>query len=111
MKIDNKKTTKFEFIVTNAQSMNAKAISLADTFISISPGVVIITETWFNCVERTKGVLDDLKHSFGIHCINKDRKGKRGGGVAIFFNPKLMSLKEHKFRSSPFELVAARGKR
>ena len=85
MRIPNKKH-ELEIMLTNAQSLNSKTISLADSFISLQLHLAIVTETWFGDKQLTKDILDDLSGNFGIEAIRKDRKGKRGGGVAVFYN-------------------------
>ena len=90
--------------------MTAKSISLADSFIALKLHAAVVTETWFKGTQDTKEVLEDLAGSFNIETIRRDRKGKRGGGVAILFNKNLISLKEHRIKTSGYEIVSARGK-
>ena len=85
---ERNKTIAFDFMTTNAQSLNAKSIALADAFISLQLHCAIITETWFNNMELADNITHDLKNSFNIDSIRKDRKKQKRWRGSYILQPK-----------------------
>ena len=76
---------------TNARSVVEKLDSLVTLFDENELHFAMLSETWLtpkNCPERK---LDDLTHGANLKFIRRDR-GRRGGGVAICYNPERLRL-------------------
>ena len=72
---------------------------------------VLITETWLKQGKNFEKIYEDIRMNKGLELIAYNRPGKRrGGGVAIAFNPSKLKLKENKFRRERIEMVSAVGK-
>ena len=86
-----------------------KIPSLIDLFNEYDLSIVLITETWIkHNIDRIK---EDLNLNYGLEIIYYNGPGtKRGGGVAIVYNPLKMKLEENKFARNGLEIVSAKGK-
>ena len=73
-----------------------------------------VSETWFVEVPTFDNVINELKHRSGLHAICANRKSSQGrntgGGVAIIYRKKLISLKTYPFRRDGCEVVITRGR-
>ena len=100
-----------DFIITNAQSLNQKYVSLGDAFVSLQLTLGIITETWFKSSELASIAEEILENEFGIKSLRRDRPGKkRGGGVAICYDSRKVTLKENRIKTGGHEILSAAGK-
>ena len=69
-----------------------------------------MTETWIKNGRRLENNKQRLVDSEDIGIIERNRPGRRGGGVAILYNTKHMSLKRWKTTGGKYEVVAAVGR-
>ena len=69
----------------------------------------LVTETWFSNAKKVKDELLEVENGQNIGFICKNRKGKRGGGVAIAYNKSKMCLKKYTIPGNEFEMVCAVG--
>ena len=69
----------------------------------------MITETWFTNNKNVQNEIDEVESGQNIGLVCKNRKGKRGGGVAIAFNKIKMNLKKYTIPNNTFEMVCAVG--
>ena len=113
----NKSTTNknaLTYLVTNARSLAPKANSLATNIQELDAAFAIVSESWLKEGNRLDRHLIDLENGEDLKIIHKSRKSKRGktagGGTAIVFNKKKISLREYKIRREHFEIVSASGK-
>ena len=107
--IDENTTIKFRMITANARSLPSKIDSLVDYFDELDLHAAALTETWLtDRREHTEGE-NDIAERENIRLIKKNRR-TRGGGVAIAFDNRKLSLKEHKISDNRYELVCGTGK-
>ena len=86
-----------------------KLPSLLDLFKDTILSVALLTETWLKGNYCT--VEEMIKNDYGLDIIAYNRPGKkRGGGMAIVFDPAEMTLTENKFKREGAEVVSAVGK-
>ena len=91
---------KMTMALMNCQSLKFKLNSLEENFKMNKCSFILANETWFKRNDpQLKHKLAELEDRSSIACIRKDRKlGKTGnahGGVAIFFNKDIISLKKN----------------
>ena len=82
---------------------------MVDIFTEADLHVALITETWIKTnFDRIK---EDIVMNHGLDIIAYNRPGtKRGGGVAIVFDPKYVKLEENKFKREGAEIISAKGR-
>ena len=84
--VTRKKSLKVYY--TNSRSIRNKIDALRGIVCVEEPDVIALSETWLNTSGR------DFKTEFkidGYHVYNKDREGRKGGGVAIYVKESLSS--------------------
>ena len=70
----------------------------------------LINETWLATGKYSSNNIIDLEVGNNIGMVCKNRKGKSGGGVAIFYKLSRIEFKKEPLRECPFEVVAASAK-
>jgi len=78
--------THMQIMYTNARSLRNKLNEFKALIASNKYDIIAITETWANCVDR------DFKAEFdigGYNLFNRDRVGRRGGGIMIYCNKEI----------------------
>lgn len=88
--------------------MVRKVKSVEEFFTNNETEFGILTETWTNEKNEIK-ILDELKYDKGLSILMKSRNGRRGGGTAIVYRDKSISLKRHDFFTGTYEILAAKG--
>lgn len=101
----------FRISLVNARSLIPKLESLYETQNELQSDVSILTETWININDQIKQILQDNEDITNYALIRKDRKGMRGGGVAISYNKNKIQMSQARLPQSNFEVVAAVGRR
>ena len=97
IKPDNHKNQANSFLaimVTNCRSLFPKLTGLVQNFSALSWQMCLLTETW-EPVTRTDGqkiALDCLKNQYGLDYIGSPRSHRKGGGVAIMFDIKKITM-------------------
>ena len=102
-------TNPLNFAVINARSLYNKAESLVDLFSESDLHLATVSETWLKDNKHTTLSVADLALGENIQLLVKNRR-TRGGGVAIAFDDRKMSLKELKIAGNRFEMIGAVGK-
>ena len=95
--------------IMNARSVSAKIESLIETFREAELTLACVSETWLKNRKSTKEAIADVESSQKISAIVRNRQGKRGGGVAIFYDTNKMTLTEIR-TATKFEYVCAKGR-
>ena len=88
--------TSMQVLYTNARSLRNKLDEFKALIASNKYDIIAVTETWANCVDR------DFRAEFdigGYTLFNKDRVGRRGGGIMIYCN-KEISCEEIELRNN-----------
>ena len=104
-----------KFIYTNARSLIPKLQSVYDLFEELDLSFALITETWMKTGRRTNEACDEIRNGQGLQIVYKNRDqcktgSETGGGVAIIFDPRKISLKRYDLKKSAYEVVCATGK-
>ena len=73
--------------------------------------ICALTETWIREDERIKRHIEDFENLSGYSMIRKDCLDRRGGGVAICFNPDTISMVPVNTMNTRHEIVTAIGQR
>ena len=74
--------------------------------------VAIVTETWFRDSLQTSRTLEDFENSTDNQILTRNRDdGRRGGGVALFFNKHTLQLTPVRFKKTKHKIVAAIARR
>ena len=94
---------------TNSRSLPPKIESLVEMFDNLGLHFAAISETWMSEGKRYEKNAQKLEDRDELLIIKKSRR-TRGGGVAIIFNKRKMSLKQFKIRDNKFEMVGASGR-
>ena len=93
----------------NARSLVEKIDSLITLFEECNLHATLVTETWLSpkhCPPRT---MSDLTRGADLNFIRRDR-GRRGGGVAIAYNPtRIRLVKFSSYNNTECEMVCATG--
>ena len=101
---------KLNIATANARSVELKLPSLIDMFTESELHIVLLTETWIKTNCNYDRIKEDLVMNYGLDIFVYNRPGsRRGGGVAIVFNPKYVKLKENRFKREGAEVVSAEG--
>ena len=99
-------------MLASARSLIPKLESLSATADELKADIVALTETWLQHSANIDQILCDFTDKTDYAFIRRDRTGgKRGGGVAIAFNRKMIDMTRVKLPPSKHELVAAIGRR
>ena len=106
---ESNKSINMNIINANARSLNNKIGSLIDIFDELQLSAAILTETWFRSGEELSRELEALKASDNIKMVARNRRGRKGGGVAVAFDSTMLNMKEFKFPNNVYELVCAVG--
>ena len=98
----------------NCRSVKPKLNFLAECFKINVLSLAILNETWlYRSDPQAKKLLLDLKNEHNIDIIRKDRDS-RGGGVAVAFNSKVLSMRKLSLTTlntkKHFKILATRGK-
>ena len=94
---------------TNARSVVEKVDSLVTLFEEYDLHFALLTETWLTTKVCSTRRMMDLTIGANISFIRRDR-GRRGGGVAIAYNPLKIKLKKFPVGGEPgTEIVCATG--
>ena len=97
------------FMFTNARSLPPKIGLLVEMFDELELYFPAISETWFSSGRTFKKNVRKMEDKGNLILINKNRP-TRGGGVAIAFNSRKMSLKYAPINRNSYEVVAAIGR-
>ena len=111
--MQEKKTriTELNLVTANARSIELKLPSLIDIFKDCDISVALITETWIKPNNNYDRIKEELEMNHGLKIIACNRAGKkRGGGLAIIYDPSIFKLNENKFVKNGIEAVSAQGK-
>ena len=73
------KTNKLNFCTLNSQSISKKMDEFRLTFSDSKATVITVSETW-----ATTSVRDSQISLAGYNLLRHDRKGRRGGGLAVY---------------------------
>ena len=106
---NNIRTFKLNLINANARSLVNKMGSLIEKMDEYDITAAMLTETWFRGGKRLDEELRDMEMGENIGIISKNRRGGRGGGVAVAYNMERLQMTEFKFPRNTFELVCAVG--
>ena len=79
---------------------------MANFFIDTDASFGVLTETWMN-EKNVLRIKNDLKMGHGLEIISRERKGRKGGGVAIVWNDAKIKLKHHSMFTGEFEIIVA----
>ena len=82
-----------------------KTESIYDHFINTDVSFLAVTETWMNN-NNTERIVERLRIDRGLEILYKNRRNKKGGGVAIIFDPQKITITSHKFKSEKYELIS-----
>lgn len=97
----------------NCRSLKPKMQSLIETFNMNSLTIALLNETWlYKSDKPVKKIITDMKNEHGYDLIRRDRNS-RGGGVAVAFDSRKISLKKlqlSSLRNCQYEILATRGK-
>ena len=107
---ENNKKNKYMFALTNPRSLGPKIRSLVDYFEELDLTLMLITEMWLVNGRNLDRNVEDLELRENLSIINKNRFGRRGGGVAILYRKDKCKLGEYKIIGNGWEIVAAVGK-
>ena len=100
----------FTIVLINARSLTNKLSSLQTTLNELSTDVCLLTETWFT--KKINNEIEDFTAKTHLDFLRKDRTtGRRGGGIAICFDRRKISLSKAKIPPSKHEVFAAIGRR
>ena len=105
----SRKFNSIAFSLSNARSLASKLKSLIDQTYELDLHFSMITETWFTTNKKIAEELSEVENGQNVGFICKNRKGKRGGGVAISYNKSKMQLKKYTIPGNEFEMVCAVG--
>ena len=89
--------------------MLPKIESLVSSLDEMEADVACITETWMTT--RSDSTCRDVSGRTDYSFIERNRAGRRGGGVCIMYNRKFIDMTRCKLPDSRFEVVAAIGRR
>ena len=98
-----------DFTLSNARSLPSKIKSLVENIRELDLHFTILCETWFKTNKQTENELQELDNAEEIGSICKNRRGGRGGGVAIAYNKNKIVLKKHTIAKNSYEMVCAVG--
>ena len=87
--------------------MKHKIESISEFFCDTGIDFMILSETWVTGLNENR-IKSDLKNGYGLDIILKNRRNKRGGGVAVVWNEKKIAFKKHAFFSAEYEIVIVR---
>ena len=93
---ENNKKNKYMFALTNPRSLGPKIRSLVDYFEELDLTLMLITEMWLVNGRNLDRNVEDLELRENLSIINKNRFGRRGGGVAILYRKDKCKLGEYK---------------
>ena len=94
--------------VMNARSISNKIESLLETFSETNMSLACVSETWLKSGKELDLNLRDVEDCEAVGTILRNRSGKWGGGVGIFFDKNKIELKKWKVAKNG-EIVAAVG--
>ena len=102
------------FAVINARSATPKIDSIIENFNERDWDFAIISETWFVKGPVFESTIEELErgHGIGAICQNRCTKTGRntGGGIAILFKKKRLSMKSYPFRRDGSEIIVGKTK-
>ena len=70
-----------------------------------------MTETWLTDLPKINNIVEDFNCQTSYELMRKDRRDRRGGGIAICYNKKRISFSKAKIPPSKHEIYAAIGRR
>ena len=92
------------FACANARSIVNKVDSLITSFEENKLHLMLLTETWLKAKHCPPRVMNDLTVGANLNFIRKDRGGRRrGGGVAICYDPTKIRLTKFEASSCDVE--------
>ena len=71
----------------------------------------IVTETWLKEEHYVDQGIEDFENQNGLKFIRRDRRDRRGGGVAICYNRKEIDMSRIRLPHTKHEIVGAIGRR
>ena len=83
--LDFKHKNSLDIILTNARSLLPKLSSLVENMQELDCEIAIATETWFQDGKQLDRALTDIESGYGYAVVKRNRRGARGGGVAIVY--------------------------
>ena len=102
----------FTSILINARSLKNKMVSFNKILNEMTADVCLVTETWLKNENEINCMLEDFTSRTPYGFLRKDRgAGKRGGGIAIFYNKEKIQLSKAKIPPTKHEVHAAIGRR
>ena len=101
------KEVEMKFIITNCRAVKNKTESLEKYMSDADASFAVISETWMN-EENTDRIINDLKNGYNLRIIFKNRKDKKGGGVAIVWRDSKVKFSNYRMESGVMEIAVAR---
>ena len=105
---ENKANAVLTTMVTNCRSLFSKMTGLVQNYKTLDWNIALLTETWQSLTRKQEEdiILDHLENEHGLAFLGEPRKQRRGGGVAIVYEKKKLTLTKVKIQPPNFlELI------
>ena len=102
----------FTTLPINAHSIKNKMASFKKILNELVAHVCLLTETLLSNENKINDDLEDFYNRSGYNFLRKDRQfGRRGGGIAIYYDKPRIQMSKSKIPPSKHEVLAAVGRR
>lgn len=101
----------FTTLLINARSLLPKLESFRKILKELCADICLVTETWFRETEKINDEIADFTNKTGYCFLRRDRKDRRGGGIAICYKKEKIAMSKAKIPPSKHEIYAAIGRR